>query len=666
MKRVEPKALVLVVEDNDDVRNIITLYLRRNGYSVAEAADGISAVEAVASVEPDMILLDVLLPRLDGLEVLKRVRASETAKHVPVVMMSAVLQTRDLKAETERLDVVSFLEKPFQMNVLMEHVERALDLRSPDATMKPEAAGQPLEWRAETRLQFSRKSLSVKGKIEELPVPEILHSIFLESRTGRLQFIAGTAERLVFFQNGLPVYAESSVPEETLGAHLQKRGRITPKHHATAVEEMTRSGNFYGEVLLKLGLLTPHQLFTELEHHLTEKVIATFSLREGAYRFEEGDSWKEDVIVARMKPGRILMDGVQRFWSPGDVRDRIGISDSSRSFPLDGSPYSEEHLALSTQESRILQLIRRGLSLGDIVKQTSDRNLVVSTLYALYVMEHVGFILSGQQKWTESKAFEPESEPGKPEGDKEDLAKELLAEYLKYRTADYFTLLGVSREATPEEMTAAFKARKTKYHPDRLIGIDRGLVHEKIEELYVRIHNAYRTLINPEANRRYVTQLEEKFPGSPQSARSPSGPGSAPKPQKDDAALFEQGFTFLSDGKIKDAHRLFQQAHELSPKPRYEAYKAWTAFLLDPQGQGQGAKQLLKKLHKDNKKDPLFSYLLGNVALREKDAKQATAYFELAVSIDPQHIESARQLRILRMRQKGSEMSTIFQRFKKK
>ena len=87
---------------------------------------------------------------------------------------------------------------------------------------------------------------------------------------------------------------------------------------------------------------------------------------------------------------------------------------------------------------------------------------------------------------------------------------------------------------------------------------------------------------------------------------------------------------------------------------------------LSPMFPAVSAKQLLKKLHKDNKKDPLFSYLLGNVALREKDAKQATAYFELAVSIDPQHIESSRQLRILRMRQKGSELSTIFQRFKKK
>ena len=66
MKVAQPKALILVVEDNEDVRNIITLYLRRNGYAIAEAADGLAGVDAVASVKPDLVLLDVLLPRLDG------------------------------------------------------------------------------------------------------------------------------------------------------------------------------------------------------------------------------------------------------------------------------------------------------------------------------------------------------------------------------------------------------------------------------------------------------------------------------------------------------------------------------------------------------------------------------------------------------------------------
>jgi curved DNA-binding protein CbpA len=334
---------------------------------------------------------------------------------------------------------------------------------------------------------------------------------------------------------------------------------------------------------------------------------------------------------------------------------------------LDSSPYSEEHLSLSTQETRILQLVRRGLSVGDIVKQTNDRNLVTATLYALYVMEYVGFILSGQEKPSKTEDRQSKTDLADFQGSKEDLAKDLLAEYLKFRTADYFTLLGVPRDASSEVITTAFKERKAKYHPDRLIGIDRGLVHEKIEELYVRIHNAYRTLANPEARTRYIKQIDDKMPGAPQGRLGKRTDQHQSRQRKsDDTVLFEQGFTCLSEGKVKDAAAFFSEANQVSPKPRYEAYQAWAAYLLNPKENARSAKQTLKTLHKAHNKEALYPYLLGSMSTREKDNKSAIAYFERAVSIDPQHIESARQLRILRMRQRGSEMSTIFQRFKKK
>jgi len=62
----------------------------------------------------------------------------------------------------------------------------------------------------------------------------------------------------------------------------------------------------------------------------------------------------------------------------------------------------------------------------------------------------------------------------------------------------------------------------------------------------------------------------------------------------------------------------------------------------------------------------LLPYLLGNLALREKDSKKAADYFTAAIKIDPQHIDSARQLRLLRMRQRKTETSGLFDLFKKK
>ncbi len=667
MNQPHAKALILVVEDNDDVRDIITIYLRRNGYAVTEAPDGMAAVDVLSNLKPNVILLDVLLPKLDGIEVLKRLRESEAGNSIPVVMMSAVLQTRDLKSETARLNVHSFLQKPFQMRTLLERVEQALNVRPKKQQTGTQAVIQGTSnWRAEKRLQMVRSPLGLTGKLDAIPVPEILHGIFIESRTGRLQICSGTTEKRVFFQNGLPVYAESSVPEETLGAHLVRRGRLSQEQHDHTVQEMTRSGRHFGEVLLKLELLGPHDLFTEIESHLTEKVISIFAWHDGSYIFEEGDSWKDDVIVARMRPGRILLDGVQQYWTPSNVQRRLRITDISRTFPLDESPYSEDLLGLSTTEARILQMVRRGLKVGDIVRHIRDLKAVTGVLYSLFVMEHLGFVLTTQSSSTPPPNRGMVSRSADDQGNKNEYAKVLLAEYIKFRTADYFKLLGVSRGASTDEITEAFEKRKQRYHPDTLIGIDTGLVHEKIEELYVRIHNAYRTLINRETRKQYIEQLDQDLQGTPMSSRSKTGRFSTIRQKTEDVLLFEEGFSLLRAGNLERAHELFMQAAEMIPKPRYEAYQAWSKYLIDSPQHRTETEALLNKLHKDNPNDALFLYLLGNLALKEKDKKRAAGYFERAVRADPKHIDSARQLRILRMRQSGGEVSGLFDLFKKK
>jgi CheY-like chemotaxis protein/curved DNA-binding protein CbpA len=704
MKQQAPKARVLVVEDNQDVRNVVTVYLRSHGYLVEEAVDGMAAVEHLEQSVPEVILLDVLLPRLDGIETLRRLRQIPSCAEVPVVMMSAVLQIRDLQAETARLKVSSFLQKPFQMRKLVELIEQALDPgkavgvkpRRPSPTRRvgtepaepakgPPAASttavaarttartvtKPKKKQArpdDGRVVFVRRDLSPSGALELTPLPEVMHSVFSEHRTGRLRVTSGSIEKRIYFQNGLPVYAESSLPEETLGAHLMARGRITPEEHALTREEMTRSGRLFGETLLKLGLLDPHELFTEIEAHLAEKVISTFGWFEGMYHFEDDDSWKDDVIIARMKPGRILLDGIVRHWSAGTIRQRVALDSRSTTFTIDGSPYSEDQLGLSTREAKIMQLARRGLSVADITRQLADADLVLSTLYALFIMEHVGFKpprAQEQRRLDDMLGKDAKTTISTPPR-KDEREGSMLAEYLKLRTADYFTLLGVPRDAPDEQITRAFEERQKRYHPDTLIGLDTGLVHEKMEELYIRVHTAYRTLIDPEDKRHYLEKLERGAKGTGLTSRAPAARAASAGRKERHKALFDQGFAALRSGDYKTAMASFEQANALAPRPRYRGYRAWAAYLLDPDGARGSSEREIAILMKENEADPLFPYLLGNLALRQRNAKRAIAMFETALEIDPQHIDSARQLRILRMRQRSNETSGLFDIFKKK
>lgn len=81
---------ILIVEDNVSTRHLLEQTLELEGYDVTGVADGPSALAAVAAERPSLVLLDVMMPGLDGVEVLKKIRENETTKDLPVIMLTAL------------------------------------------------------------------------------------------------------------------------------------------------------------------------------------------------------------------------------------------------------------------------------------------------------------------------------------------------------------------------------------------------------------------------------------------------------------------------------------------------------------------------------------------------------------------------------------------------
>ena len=98
---------VLVVDDVDDARDIMARLLRRVGYRPVTAADGAAALAAVDAERPDLVLLDMSMPEMDGLEVLRRLRADPRHRDLPVVVFSAVSDGRSV-AEARRLGAADY------------------------------------------------------------------------------------------------------------------------------------------------------------------------------------------------------------------------------------------------------------------------------------------------------------------------------------------------------------------------------------------------------------------------------------------------------------------------------------------------------------------------------------------------------------------------------
>lgn len=103
---------VLIVEDEPHLIESLTFILSRAGYDIATAMDGESALRTIWATPPDLVILDVMLPKLNGFEILKRIRADERLRTLPVIMLTAKGQRQD-RATAAEIGADLFLTKPF-------------------------------------------------------------------------------------------------------------------------------------------------------------------------------------------------------------------------------------------------------------------------------------------------------------------------------------------------------------------------------------------------------------------------------------------------------------------------------------------------------------------------------------------------------------------------
>jgi len=121
-----PTATILVVDDNKLNRTLLTEYLDVLGYDHREAADGKAALDSLTDHIPDAVLLDIDMPEMDGFEVLESVQASETLRHIPVIMISGRDDIRSI-ARCLEMGATDFLGKPFNPKILEARLSSSLE-----------------------------------------------------------------------------------------------------------------------------------------------------------------------------------------------------------------------------------------------------------------------------------------------------------------------------------------------------------------------------------------------------------------------------------------------------------------------------------------------------------------------------------------------------------
>lgn len=175
------KASILVVEDERDIREIMVHALEREGYAVASAPDAEKGIESMRRSRPDLVLLDMMLPGMDGFEALRRVRADDALRSVPVVMVTARCEDADVVAGLE-LGADDYVCKPFSPRVLVARVRARLRETGRESGAE---APRPLSFRG-IELDPGRHECRIGGRAVELSATEFSLLEYLMSNPGRV------------------------------------------------------------------------------------------------------------------------------------------------------------------------------------------------------------------------------------------------------------------------------------------------------------------------------------------------------------------------------------------------------------------------------------------------------------------------------------------------
>ncbi len=236
--------VILVVDDNPENREMLSRRLSREGYEVLGAAGGTEALATLGSAAVDLVLLDVMMPDINGYEVLKRLKADERLRDIPVLMISS-LDEEESVARCIELGADDFLPKPFSPVVLRARVSACLDRKRLRDQERVHAA-ELEEWNRtlESRVQEGVANVERLGRLKRFFSPQLAELIVAGGADDPLRTHRRQVTVVFLDLRGFTSFAETAEPEELMGVlreYHAAMGDLILAHEGT-LERFTGDG----------------------------------------------------------------------------------------------------------------------------------------------------------------------------------------------------------------------------------------------------------------------------------------------------------------------------------------------------------------------------------------------------------------------------------------
>ncbi len=227
---------ILVVDDNEANLDIAKTRLQSQGYEVFTAVDGEAALESVRTSNPDLLLLDIMMPKLDGIEVTRRLKGDPTFPFIPIILVTAKADAKDVVAGLDA-GGDDYLIKPFDHASLMARVRSMLRIKALHDTVEAQRAElRALNAGLEERIAAQVSEIERVGRLRRFLAPQLVEMIM--SSGDDAIFESHRREIVVLFcdMRGFTAFSETAEPEEVidvLQAYHAALGPLIYQHEGT-------------------------------------------------------------------------------------------------------------------------------------------------------------------------------------------------------------------------------------------------------------------------------------------------------------------------------------------------------------------------------------------------------------------------------------------------
>jgi len=633
---------IMLAEDNERLAGMLRKFLESQGHQVTAAADGVAALSALQEGGFDLLILDLKLPGLNGVEVLQRIRRSPALKALPVIITTGVYRGEQYARAAEKLGVKAYLEKPFSKEAFLQAVSSTMEKATP-----PRQLADLL-----TDLYRSRKN----GTLE------------LPDGT-RLAFVAG--EPICFSCSGFIPYLLSN--GHLCGADLERY----PQQESARMQ------------LTESGLLSYDELIEQSRLYLSKKVIEALEHNVPA-RFSEQTPDIAPPLTPVSLP-RLMHQaaraGGTRFDVSGFLEGCAGL------YPVRTRQYYRfaNLISMGREEIELLDLLPRGVTMENVVAAGNDRHRTASFLNFLLRMGMISLQDSPQpdqgpdfpQKRLFNRPIEEVTEADPESMSFEDLVdevsdsvelvvgeegmaaplsaseigfeQEVQRDYAAIQDKNYYEIFSL----TPGSfnfagLKEAYFSKTRRYSPEKFMQLS-GATLSRAQDVLSHYANAYNTLSNVVAKERYDEMLNANSIGL----------GGRQDDELQARIQFQSGKVFLEMEDYPQAERALQDAYTLEPQDApTSAYLAWSIYK-NPANSGSRAAQekcrmLLSKSLQMGRCAEAFAFR-GWMLLDEGRDGLAEGEFMKALKLNPKEHTAQAGMRLISQRRE-SEKKGLFKR----